>query len=82
MRKIIVFILIFKGCDEEEYALPLARESDCRDSALGGRLKERMQKVASEPERPKEIAPGRCSRVVPVTGQRFANMSDDLKYPS
>jgi len=45
--------LIFKGYDEEEYALPLARESGCRLSALEGRLKERMQKVASEPEHPK-----------------------------
>lgn len=36
-------------------------------------MKERMQKVASEPERPKEIAPGRCPRIVPVTGQRFVS---------
>jgi len=34
-----------------------------------------MQKVASEPECPKEIAPGRFSRIVPVTGQRFVSMS-------
>ena len=41
-----------KGCDEEEYALPLKRESGCMigNCALKGYLKEGVWKVAFEPE--------------------------------
>lgn len=71
---------ISKGCDEEEYAWPLARE-DGRRKALRGRLKEGMRKVASEPEgsksakrRPirdrsgKRLSDRKHSRFIPVTG--------------
>lgn len=40
-----------KGNEEEEYILPLIRESGCR-KVLRGCLKEGMWKVASEPEDP------------------------------
>lgn len=40
-----------KGDDEEEYALPLAREGRHPEGRmLRGGLKERMRKVASKPE--------------------------------
>ncbi len=42
--------IICKGKDEEEYALPLKRESGCGLPGLKGCLKEGMWKVASEPE--------------------------------
>ena len=61
---------ICKGCDEEEYALPLKRESGCMTvrCALKGCLKEGVWKVASEPEAQSCESNCKSSRVIPVTG--------------
>lgn len=44
-----------KGDEEEEYALPLKRESGCPIWVLRGRLKEGVRKVASEPGARKQV---------------------------